>query len=114
MLVTEVLQEMGLHTLEAAEGPGGLRILDSDAHLDLLISDIGLPGGMNGRQLADAAREKRPSLRVLFITGYAEGSVLQRSNASYDYEVLTKPFTITALEEKVRRMLEPGQASDEH
>lgn len=108
-LVTEVLQEMGLNTLEAAEGPSGLRILDSDAHLDLLISDIGLPGGMNGRQLADAAREKRPSLRVLFITGYAEGSVLDRSSTLSDYEVLTKPFTITDLEEKVRSMLEPGQ-----
>ena len=111
-LVTEVLQEMGLNTLEAAEGPSGLRILDSDAHLDLLISDIGLPGGMNGRQLADAAREKRPSLRVLFITGYAESSVLDRSNTMSDYEVLTKPFTITDLEEKVRSMLEPGQDTD--
>lgn len=111
-LVTEVLQEMGLNTLEAAEGPSGLRILDSDAHLDLLISDIGLPGGMNGRQLADAAREKRPSLRVLFITGYAEGSVLDRSSTLSDYEVLTKPFTITDLEEKVRSMLEPGQDTD--
>ncbi|MCQ4319962.1 ATP-binding protein [Stutzerimonas stutzeri] len=113
MLVTEVLQEMGLNTLEAAEGPSGLRILDSDAHLDLLISDIGLPGGMNGRQLADAAREKRPSLRVLFITGYAESSVLQRSNASYDYQVLTKPFTLSTLEDKVRSMLEPGQDNGE-
>ncbi|AHL74467.1 chemotaxis protein CheY [Stutzerimonas stutzeri] len=113
MLVTEVLQEMGLNTLEAAEGPSGLRILDSDAHLDLLISDIGLPGGMNGRQLADAAREKRPSLRVLFITGYAESSVLQRSNATYDYEVLTKPFSISNLEDKVRSMLEPGQEPDD-
>ncbi|KJH83396.1 chemotaxis protein CheY [Stutzerimonas stutzeri] len=113
MLVTEVLQEMGLNTLEAAEGPSGLRILESDAHLDLLISDIGLPGGMNGRQLADAAREKRPSLRVLFITGYAESSVLQRSNASYDYEVLTKPFSISNLEDKVRSMLEPGQEPDD-
>nr|WP_272876532.1 ATP-binding protein [Stutzerimonas stutzeri] len=108
-LVTEVLQEMGLNTLEAAEGPSGMRILDSDAHLDLLISDIGLPGGMNGRQLADAAREKRPSLPVLFITGYAEGSVLQRSSARYDYEVLTKPFTINDLEGKVRSMLKPDQ-----
>ncbi len=108
-LVTEVLQEMGLNTLEAAEGPSGMRILDSDAHLDLLISDIGLPGGMNGRQLADAAREKRPSLPVLFITGYAEGSVLQRSSTRYDYEVLTKPFTINDLEGKVRSMLKPDQ-----
>jgi len=111
-LVTEVLQEMGLHTLEAAEGPSALRILESDAHLDLLISDIGLPGGMNGRQLADAARAKRAALQVLFITGYAEGSVLQRSTARYGYEVLTKPFTITDLEEKVRTMLEPGQEAE--
>lgn len=110
-LVSEVLQEMGLKTLEAADGPNGLRILDSDTHLDLLISDIGLPGGMNGRQLADVAREKRPSLRVLFITGYAEKSVLHRSNALHDYEVLTKPFNIAVLEDKVRRMLGPGQGS---
>ncbi|WP_342030401.1 ATP-binding protein [Pseudomonas sp. SST3] len=108
-LVMEVLQEMGLNTLEAADGHSGLRILDSDVHLDLLISDIGLPGGMNGRQLADATREKRPAMHVLFITGYAESSVLQRSTAMYDYEVLTKPFTITDLEEKVRGMLEPEQ-----
>ncbi|MCQ4313098.1 response regulator [Pseudomonas stutzeri] len=108
-LVSEVLQEMGLKTLEAADGPNGLRILDGNMHLDLLISDIGLPGGMNGRQLADAAREKRPSLRVLFITGYADGSVLHRSNVLHDYEVLTKPFSITALEDKVRSMLGSGQ-----
>ena len=50
----------------------GLKILEAGTHVDLLITDVGLPGGMNGRQLADAARERRPNLNVLFVTGYAE------------------------------------------
>ena len=57
--------------LEASDGPSALKLLNSDLHIDLLLSDVGLPGGMNGRQLADAARQKRPNLEVLFVTGYA-------------------------------------------
>ncbi len=63
--------EQGYRTLEAVDGPSGLRILRSGARIDLLVTDVGLPG-MNGRQLADQARETRPDLKVLFITGYAE------------------------------------------
>ena len=62
--------------IEAADGPSGLRVLQSTARIDLLITDVGLPGGMNGRQMADAARETRPELKVLFITGYAENAVV--------------------------------------
>src|SRR5471032_473670 len=66
-----MLGEQGYRTLEAVDGPSGLRILRANARIDLLVTDVGLPG-MNGRQLADQARETRPDLKVLFITGYAE------------------------------------------
>jgi PAS domain S-box-containing protein len=69
MLVVEVLEEAGYRALEAEDGPSGLKILQSDARIDLLITDVGLPGGLNGRQVADAARRSRPELKVLFITG---------------------------------------------
>ena len=106
-LVTEVLQDMGLNVLEAADGPGALRILAGDAHVDLLVSDIGLPGGMNGRQLADAARERRPALPVLFITGYAESAVFERRGQDDNYQILTKPFALFDLEARVSAMLDP-------
>ena len=70
MLVTEVLQELGYAALEAADAPSGLKVLQSDTSIDLLVTDVGLPGGMNGRQMADAARVTRPELKVLFIRGY--------------------------------------------
>jgi CheY-like chemotaxis protein len=76
MLVAEVLEELGYIPIEASDGASGLRILQSDARVDLLVTDVGLPGGMNGRQLADAARTTRPDLKVLFITGYAENAVI--------------------------------------
>ncbi len=70
-VILEMLSEQGYRTLEAVDGPAGLQILRGDSRIDLLVTDVGLPG-MNGRQLADQAREMRPGLKVLFITGYAE------------------------------------------
>ncbi len=75
MLIAEVLEELGYAAIEAADGASGLRVLQSDARIDLLVSDVGLPGDMNGRQMADAARRGRPGLRVLFVTGNPEGAV---------------------------------------
>lgn len=69
MLIGEVLAEAGYAVIEAPDGPAGLKVLESNARIDLLITDVGLPGGMNGRQVADAARVSRPDLKVLFITG---------------------------------------------
>jgi CheY-like chemotaxis protein len=69
MLVVDILEELGYSALEASDGPEGLRVLQSKARVDLLITDVGLPGGLNGRQVADAARTLRPELKVLFITG---------------------------------------------
>ncbi|MGE4407354.1 ATP-binding protein [Pseudomonas sp.] len=106
MLVVEVMQELGHQVLAAACGASALEQLGEADTVDLLISDIGLAGGMNGRQLADLARLARPGLKVLFITGYAEETVLERSGLHLDYEVLVKPFSIQALEDKVQAMLE--------
>ena len=105
MLIAEVLSEMGYDSLEAQDGAAGLRIVESGAQLDLLITDVGLPGGMNGRQLADAARALRPSLKVLFVTGYAENAVLGSGKLGHGMHVLTKPFSVEILAQRVRDLV---------
>ena len=105
MLVTEVLGDLGFTTLEAADGPAGLAILQSPGRVDLLVTDVGLPGGMNGRQVADAARVLRPGLKVLFITGYAENAVLSHGHLDAGMQVMTKPFPTAALAERVRAII---------
>jgi PAS domain S-box-containing protein len=106
MLIVEVLEEAGYIAIEAADGPAGLKILQSDARIDLLISDVGLPGGMNGRQVADAARATRPDLKVLFVTGYAENAAIGNGLLDAGMQVIAKPFAMTALGNKVREMIE--------
>jgi CheY-like chemotaxis protein len=88
MVMTDALQDGGYRALEANDGPRALKILESDARVDLLITDVGLPG-MNGRQLADAARQKRPNLRVLFITGFAENAVVGHGQLAPGMEIMT-------------------------
>jgi CheY-like chemotaxis protein len=106
MVMTDALEDNGYRALEAHDGPSALKILESDARVDLLITDVGLPGGMNGRQLADAARQKRPNLRVLFITGFAENAVVGHGQLAPGMEIMTKPVEIAAFERKVRDMIE--------
>jgi PAS domain S-box-containing protein len=106
MLVVEVLEENGYQVIEAADGPSGLHILQSDARVDLLITDVGLPGGLNGRQVADAARAIRPSLKVLFITGYAENAVIGNGHLDMGMEIVTKPFQVAALSTKIRALID--------
>jgi len=106
MLVGEMLDEQGYRVLEAEDGPSGLRIIQSDIRLDLLITDVGLPGGMNGRQLADAARTRCPGLKVLFITGYAESAVVRNSDLQAGMSVITKPFVVADLGRKVRALID--------
>ncbi|MDP9088232.1 MAG: PAS domain S-box protein [Pseudomonadota bacterium] len=106
MLVSEVLDEGGYTAIEVGDGPAGLRILQSNAKVDLLITDVGLPGGMNGRQVADAARILRPLLKVLFITGYAENSVINHKHLEPGMHLLTKPFAMETLARRVRELLE--------
>ncbi|EWC39066.1 ATP-binding protein [Stutzerimonas stutzeri] len=102
-LVVEVLNELGYQTLEAGEASEALRITESGQRIDLLISDVGLPG-MNGRQLADIARQQRPGLKVLFATGYAE-SFAANDFLGPDMAVITKPFAIDVLASKVGEIL---------
>jgi len=106
MLAIEVLRDLGYATLEASDGPAGLKILQSGQRIDLLITDVGLPGGMNGRQVADAARVLRPGLRVLFITGYAENAVVGNGHLDPGMEVMTKPFTLEAMAIRVKEIIE--------
>jgi len=108
MLVTDVLEELGFHVIEAVDGPAGLKVLQSDARIDLLITDVGLPGGMNGRQLADAARTTRPALNVLFITGYAENAIIGNGRLAPGMQILTKPFVVETLAARVLDMIRAG------
>jgi signal transduction histidine kinase len=105
MLITDVLSDTGYSVLEASDGPAGIRILQSAARIDLLITDVGLPGGMNGRQVADAARTLRPDLRVLFITGYAENALMGNSHLEKGMHVLAKPFEVERLAIKIRELV---------
>jgi CheY-like chemotaxis protein len=105
MLIADVLTEAGYRVVEAQDGPSGMRIVQSGQRLDLLITDVGLPGGMNGRQIADAARTDRPGLKVLFITGFAENAAIGAGHLPAGMEVITKPFQVTDLASKVSEII---------
>jgi len=107
-VVVEALREQGCRVLEAGDGSAGLHVLQSRERIDLLVTDVGLPG-LNGRQLADAARERRPGLPVLLVTGYAGGAVEKALPAGM--EVIGKPFALDALTLRIRSMIagRPGQ-----
>ena len=106
MLIVEALGELGYRCAEAGDGPTGLEMLKANAHIDLLITDVGLPGGLNGRQVAEAARSLKPNLKVLFITGYAENAVLNHGHIAHGTEVMTKPFSLNDLSARIERMLQ--------
>ena len=96
MLVTDILADLGYAAIEAPDSASGLKILQLNVRIDLLVTDVGLPGGMNGRQMADAGRINRPDLKVLFITGYAENAVLGHGHLAPGMQVLTKPFACSS------------------
>ncbi|MFE8646685.1 PAS domain S-box protein [Sphingomonas sp. NCPPB 2930] len=103
MLILDVLQDQGYTVLAAADGDGAMSILRSEVPVDLLVTDVGLPGGMNGRQIADAARVDRPGLPVLFVTGYAEGAMSGEMPAGM--HLLAKPFSMDLLSARVRALI---------
>jgi signal transduction histidine kinase len=105
MMVSEALTEAGYHIVEAADGPTALKLLETSARFDLLITDLGLPGGLRGEQLANAAQKIRDDLKILFVTGYAENAVLENGLLAPDSRVLTKPFSIEALIHMVSGLL---------
>ena len=114
MLVTDILEDLGYTAIEAGDSAAGLKVLQSDVRIDLLVTDVGLPGGMNGRQMADAARVSRPDLQVLFITGYAENSVLGNGHLAPGMAVLTKPFAIDTMAARIRSLIEAGKDQARH
>ncbi|WP_373874595.1 hybrid sensor histidine kinase/response regulator [Pseudomonas tohonis] len=106
MLIGEVLRDLGYKVLEAVDGACGLALLEDEQRIDLLLADVGLPGGMNGQEMARIARRLRPDLRVLFITGYAQNSLFDNEQLESGMEVLSKPFAIESLASRVRGLLQ--------
>jgi PAS domain S-box-containing protein len=101
----EMLRELGYRVLEAPDGPGALRLLDAHREINLLFTDVGLPGGMNGRQLAEEAQRRRADLKVLFTSGYARNAIVHHGRLDPGVELLLKPFTYRDLAAKMRRVL---------
>lgn len=106
MLVVDVLEDLGYLHFEAVDAASSLEILRSSVRIDLLVTDVGLPGGMNGRQLANVARALRPGLKVLFITGYAENAVINHGHLEVGMQIMIKPFALEALSTKIRDMVQ--------
>ena len=104
MLVVNVLDELGYTAHQAADARTALPLLESDLRVDLLVTDVGLPG-MNGRQLAEIARQHRPGLRVLFMTGYAETAAERQGFLEDGMDMVAKPFSIDLLATKIRSMI---------
>ncbi|RZA19479.1 MAG: PAS domain S-box protein [Proteobacteria bacterium] len=107
-------KDLGYGALQAKDSVSGLKLLQSGACIDLLATDVGLPGGMNGRQMVDAARVRRPDLKVLFITGYAETSVLGHGQLAFGMHVLIKPFRFETLISTVKKLIEDSDPGHEH
>lgn len=106
LLVVDILSELGFATLEARDADSAVPLLRGAQRIDLLITDIGLPG-MNGWELARLAREARPALKVLFLTGY-EAAERQELAMDEGQDVIVKPFETGQFEAKVRSMLPVG------
>ncbi|MCB8878495.1 PAS domain S-box protein [Acidisoma silvae] len=104
LIVAEVLAELGYAAIEAVDANRAIPILESGQRIDLLITDVGLPG-LNGRQLAEIARKVRPDLSVLFITGYAQNAAVRAGFLDEGMDMMTKPFAIDALATKIRHII---------
>ena len=100
-----MIEEMGFETIVASNGPEGLEIIKARDDLALVLSDVIMAGGMNGPELAAKALKVRPDLKVLFMSGYAPGSVRQMQDLPDTIDLVNKPFTRNDLTEKVRRVL---------
>ena len=101
-----MLRDEGYQVISTHEGASGLRLLDANPDVQMLFTDVVLPGGMNGRQLADEARRRRPDLKVLFTTGYTRNAIIHHGRLDADVDLITKPFTSEALVRKVRQILD--------
>jgi CheY-like chemotaxis protein len=106
----DTLRKLGYNVVEAKDGHAGLKLLDAHPHVKVLFTDVGLPGDMNGRQLADEARKRRPQLRVLSTTGYARNAIVHEGRLDSGVELITKPYSQAALSAKLRDMLDARSA----
>jgi CheY-like chemotaxis protein len=104
LLMLEVLHELGYGTIEATDSQTALPVLQSDRRIDLMVSDVGLPG-MSGRTLAEVARQYRPGLKVLFVTGYARKAAVKSEFLGGGMDMITKPFAMDVLATKIREIL---------
>ena len=102
----EALRDLGYHVIEASDGPSAIRLLETKTPVDLLFTDVVLPGGMTGAQVAAQARELRPGLKVLFTTGYARNAIFHHGRLDKGVQLITKPFSFTDLAAKVRDVLD--------
>ena len=109
-LAVEALQERGYRVISAPNGAAALRLLETAPHIDLLLTDVVLPGGMNGRELTDHVRQRRTGIKVLYMTGYTRNAIIHHGRLDPDIDLLTKPFTADALTRKVRRVLDGNGA----
>jgi CheY-like chemotaxis protein len=108
--VVGMLSEQGYRILSATNGADALQFLDENADITLLFTDVGLPGGMNGRQLADEARRRRPRLIVLFTTGYTRNAIIHHGRLDPGIELISKPFTYAGLNAKIRSLLKNNES----
>ncbi len=102
----DILRELGYLVIDAPDGPSGLRLLEAHREIALLLTDVGLPGGMNGRQVADEAQRRRVGLKVLFSSGYARNAIVHHGRLDPGVELIMKPFTFATLAAKVRSVLD--------
>ncbi len=112
LLIVDVLADAGYRAIEAVDGAEGLKVLQGQSRIDLLITDVGLPGGMNGRQVADAGRALRPDLKVLFITGYAENAVVSHGHLDPGMQIITKPFAMEDFRLRISEMIDTPLTKD--
>jgi PAS domain S-box-containing protein len=106
----DTLRELGYHVIEAENGRAGLQALEKHPEILVLFTDVGLPGGMNGRQLADEARKQRPRLKVLFTTGYARNAIVHEGRLDAGVELITKPFSQATLSTKLRDIIDASRS----
>lgn len=102
----EVLRELGYHVLQAVDASSALSILEGSERVNLLFTDVVLPGRMTGANLAEAARELRPNLKILFTTGYARNAIVHHGRLDPGVNLITKPFGYADLASKVRDVLD--------
>ena len=102
----DTLRELGYRVIEAADGPSALRLLEREDRVDLLFTDVVLPGGMTGAQVAARASARRPAIKILFTTGYARNAIIHQGRLDKGVELITKPFSFADLAARVRDILD--------